>query len=381
SSWLRVLANHEVPRVSGARSSSSYPAEQAPSFTLRASFDPRDVEESQFFAALATDPLLLRADAWSYFDHPSYRATRIGLPLLAWIIAGGQEARAIWVYQLLCWLLSALLVWVVASWLEHEGHSPWWAASLALSAGVVSSSFSSLPDAGACTLMALALAIERRASGMTSPLLALSALVKETQLISSAAVAASDARDRRYWRAALHLAVPVVLVAAWRVYLSTRPGFGELSTNDNFGVPFAWVAEKLDAPLDLLEVVGLIGLALSFLAAVSLVPSFPKWTAATFAYVGFAAVALFLTRMVYVPNWYNYCRTLLPLPVLAVVLAERERVFWRRWLLRSVSLAWAALGVVIAYWWAAGLAAVLLLAWLVYRRAPSRPSLSGRAAV
>lgn len=325
--------------------------------------------DGQFFAALADDPFLLRPGAALLYDVPSYRATRVGLPLVAWALAAGNGRLAISVYQLLCWLLGALCVWVVARWLEDEGRSPWWAVPLVFSGGMVSSIFSSLPDAAACTLMALALWLDGRGRRGAPGVVAFSALVKDTNLVVAAAFGLAELRRRRLRSAAVHLGVPLALVAAWRAWVATRPGFGELDTNANFGLPFAWLPEKLAMPLDALEIAALATVVLSIAAVVALLPGIRGWTAASFTYAGFALVALFLTRMVYAPTWWNYARVLLPLPVLAVVLAERERVPWRRWLLRAVPISWGLIGAVMAYRWALGMAVVLLAIWAVSRRA------------
>jgi hypothetical protein len=308
---------------------------------------------------------------------PSYRATRIGLPLLAWALALGDAGAAIFVYQLLCWVLAAFCVWVVARWLEDEGHSPWWAAPLIFCSGIVTSIYSSLPDAAACTLLVLALWLHSRERRGAFLIVAISSLVKETNLIAAAATGLSDLRSRRYRRAALQLGVPVAAVVAWSIWVRTRPGFQAFDVNANFGVPFAWIPEKLSQSMDALEIMGLAGLLLAVIALAALLPSLREWTATTFTYAGMVIMALFLTRMVYIPIWWNYTRVLLPLPVLAVVLAERERVAYRRWLLRAVPLAWGGIGAALVYRWAAGMALVLLAAWILWRRAGWKPVAPG----
>jgi hypothetical protein len=318
--------------------------------------------DGQFFAALATDPLLLRPDTPSTLDAPLYRAGRIGMPLLAWALALGSDSAAIVVYQLLCWVLGALCAGVAARWLEHEGRSPLWAAPLAFSGGVFASMFSSLPDAAACTLLLAALWLHARRRAAWLPVLAFACLVKETNYVAALAIAVAELRERRFTRAALSVAVPVALIAAWRLWVLSRPGFANAAlVTENFGVPFAWIPAKLGTPLDALEVVGLAGLALSFAGLAALLPGVRRAGTVELSFVGFGLMALFLNELVYVPVWWNYSRVLLPLPALAAVAAERAEPAWRRWLLRAVAASWSVLGILMLPWWAAGLAALVAL--------------------
>ena len=326
--------------------------------------------DGQFFAALATDPLLLRPETPGMFDAPYYRAGRIGLPLLAWIVALGRPGPAIFVYQLLCWGLGALLAWVLARWLEDEGHSPLRAAPAALFGGVVASMFTSLPDAAMATLVAFALwrhAIGRRGA---LPALVLAVLVKETAAIAALAIAASELRDRRFGRALRFGLLPVLAILAWRGFVLLRLGTPptnpwQITGQAAFAWPLAWAATKLSMPFDWMEAVALAGVGLGFLGTVALVPSILRARAPELAYGGFALLGLFLSRHVYLPHWWNHARVLLALPALAVVLAERQPPGWRRFLLRVVTLSAAVVGAPWLNVWGLGFLAVLMAAWFV----------------
>jgi hypothetical protein len=325
--------------------------------------------DGQFFAALATDPLLLRPETASFLDAPLYRAGRIGLPLLAWGLAAGNDPAAILVYQLLCWSLGALCAWIVARWLEDEGHSPLWAVPLALSGGVVASMYSSLPDAAACSFLVAALWLHRRGrTAWSIAVLAFACLVKETNVVAAAAIAAAELRDGRFRRAALSAAVPIAVLLVWRAWVLSRPGFGDAAlVADNFGVPLAWIPRKLQTPIDAFEVFGLAGLALAFASLPALLPAVRRWTPVESTLAGFTLLALFLNELVYIPVWFNYTRVLAPLPMLAALSAEHDDAAWRRWLLRAMALAWSILGVMMLYRWAAALAAVVAVAETVRR--------------
>ncbi|MGA8889959.1 MAG: hypothetical protein WB493_00225 [Anaeromyxobacteraceae bacterium] len=303
------------------------------------------------------------------FDAPYYRAGRIGLPLLAWIVALGQPGPAIFVYQLLCWILGALLAWVLARWLEDEGHSPLRAAPAALFGGVVASMFTSLPDAAMATVVTFAL--WRHATGRRGSLaaLVLAVLVKETAVIAALAIAASEIRDRRPGRSLRFALLPVLAIAGWRVFVLFRLGTPatnpwQITGQANFDWPLAWAATKLSMPFDWMEAVALAGVGVGFLGTVALIPSILRVRAPELAYGGFALLGLFLSRHVYLPHWWNHARVLLALPALAVVLAERQPPGWRRLLLRLVILSAAVVGAPWLNLWGLGFVAFLIAAWV-----------------
>ncbi len=336
---------------------------------------PGDGYDGQFFAALATDPLLLRADTPLMFDAPVYRAGRIGLPLLAWLLAGGDGRMAILIYQLLAWSVGLLVVWVVARWLEDEGHSPWWAALLVLSGGTVSCVLGSMPDLAAIALVAAALWRDARGDRRaTLALLVAATLVRETSLIAAAAIALRHLRARDLKAAVTVVLLPGVVLAAWRIYVLLRLGDQGLDVpGGNLDIPLTWLPEKLAQRLDAPEYLGLAGFALSILAFLALLPQATRFTPLETTFAAFAVLSLFLSRLNYVVIWWGYTRSLLGLCVLAIVIAGRAGPGWRRWLYLSAPVAFAGVGVLMLYRWAAGLALVLAALWALRRfgrRAP-----------
>jgi hypothetical protein len=318
-----------------------------------------DGYDGQFFAALATDPLLLRPETRLMFDAPAYRAGRIGLPLAAWLLAAGNGSVAIFLYQVLSWGLGALVVWVVARWLEDEGHSPWWAAPLICSGGVLSSFMGSMPDVAAMTLATAALwrsATRRRGA---VPLLVAAVLVRETSIIAALAIAAAELRQRRFRPAALVVGAPALTLLAWRAYVVARFGADSMDVpGGNLALPLTWLPEKLAQTFDAPEVLAMLGLALAFAGLLVLLPSVARWSVAETSYAGFAVMGLLLSRLNYVVIWWGYTRSLLPLAVLSVIVAART-TGWRRWWFRAIPLAWAAVGAVMLPRWVAGLAVAL----------------------
>jgi hypothetical protein len=298
--------------------------------------------DGQFYAGLATDPLVLHPDTAGHLDSARYRAGRIGLPLLAWLLAAGNGAAAVLVYQLLCWAGAILGVWAAARWLQDEGASPLWALPLAASAGVVASILRSLPDAAAVSLVLVALWLHRRARpGAAVAVLAFACLVRETSLLAAAALALHEASERRLGAAAVSALVPLVVVGAWKVWVASRPGMAGTLGFHNLDLPMKGVWDKLVRPLPPIELLGVLVLALAIAAVVALRR---PWSPLALTYVGFAAMTACLAYVV-VEEVYAYTRVTAFLPVGAAVLAGGAGSSAdRRWALRAVPLAYAVLG-------------------------------------
>ncbi len=202
--------------------------------------------DGEFYAMLAPDPLLLREDtAWG-LDSPTYRARRVGVPLAAWLLAGGHGATAVRFHQFLCWGLALLGIGMVAAWLQAGGRSPWWAVALVPSAGIAASILRTTPDGAAAGLIVAALWLHHRDRRRTSLLaVTFATLARETSLLAAMALAWSEWRDgRRRWAAAFAL-VPPALLAAWQVRLVLRFGWSAGAPFDVVALPFSWVGPKL----------------------------------------------------------------------------------------------------------------------------------------
>jgi hypothetical protein len=322
---------------------------------------PGDGYDGQFFAALATDPFLLRDGAPLLFDAPVYRAARIGLPLVAWSLAAGNERFAVFLYQLLSWILGVLGIWVVARWLEDEGQSAWWASPLIVTGGLISSFMGSMPDPAALTLALIALRREQmRRSGVVALLVA-AVMVRDVMMIPAVAIGAVALRERRFVRAAQVVGWPLIALLAWRAYVIYRFGFAGIDVpGGNFSIPLTWLPEKLAMSFDVPEILALAGAALAVMAGLLLLPGIARWTPLEATYAGFVLMALSLSRLNYLVTWWGYARALLPLAMLSVLVAVKLEPGWRRTWLHAVAVSWAAVGAVVLPRWAAGLGGVLL---------------------
>jgi len=202
--------------------------------------------DGEFYAMLAPDPLLLREDtAWG-LDSPTYRARRVGVPLAAWLLAGGHGETAVRLYQLLCWGLALLGIGVAAAWLRASDRSPWWALSLVPSAGLAASILRTTPDGAAAGLILTALFLHHR-DRRRAALLAVTfaTLIRETSLLAALALAWSEWRDGRRRSAIAFGLVPLALLTAWQIRLMLRFGGGAGAPFDVVARPLSWLGPKL----------------------------------------------------------------------------------------------------------------------------------------
>jgi hypothetical protein len=311
--------------------------------------------DGQQYAALATDPFLRDFDTTRAFDAPVYRAGRILVPLLAWLLALGHASPAIVAYQLLCWGLGVAAVFVVARWLAAERRSPWWALPLVCSAGLAAALIRSTPDAAALALMLAALFLHARARFVPALVMAVAAvLARETSYLAALAIALEELWRRRVARAAAFFLIPLVPLAAWHLYLRSVLGPPRPSGVSRFTTPFAWVPEKLPvvfaaSGISWQEVFGLLAIAATTVAFILVASRPTTWAAPELAFLAFGGLGLVLTDRVYVETW-GYARILIALPFLAALVAERQRSAWRRWSVRSVALFYLLAGLTMTTW-------------------------------
>lgn len=201
--------------------------------------------DGQLYAEMALDPLLLDPHLHIALDDPPYRAQRILLSWLAWLLGLGKPF----------WVLNAyaalnLIFWVGFAWLAHRLFAPHgWAglagfAAVLVTCGVIESMQAALTDLPSFTLILAALML-----GGTSGagVLALAALARTTSLIGFVGLAEFSPP----WRDALRknvvrgliAAVPVCLWVAyvlWR-FRGRQVGFD----GGNLDLPFRGMMEKL----------------------------------------------------------------------------------------------------------------------------------------
>lgn len=201
--------------------------------------------DGQLYAEMGLDPLLRDPQLHVALDNPPYRAQRILLSWLAWIIGLGQPF----------WILNAyaamnLIFWVPFAWISGRLFAPHgWAglagfAAILLTCGVIESMQASLTDLPSFTLILAALVVGGSAG---AGLLALAALARSTSLIGFVGLAEfgppwRDALRKNIVRGLIATA-PVglwILYVLW-VFRGREVGFD----GGNLTMPFRGIMEKL----------------------------------------------------------------------------------------------------------------------------------------
>ena len=305
--------------------------------------------DGQFYAALATDPFLRSPDTLKALDAPGYRASRILIPLLAWCAALGNARGAIVAYQVLSWTLSVLAVAVVALWLRDKRRSPWWGLTLAASAGLVTAIFRSTQDGDAAFLIVAALWLAQRQADVGALGAGSAAnLCRETGYLAPLAVGVHELVARRYLRAFLYMAVPLVPQLAWQAYLQAT-WHPNLRFPASVAAPFAGLAGKVAAVISAQpglfsqELWGTLGAGTTVAAGLAIAFRRGRLEPPRLAFMAFAALALFLAPRAYA-DVYGFSRHLIPAPFLAIVLAAREENLVVRTLLISVVATFSVAG-------------------------------------
>jgi hypothetical protein len=287
------------------------------------------------YSQIAYHPLLRSPELAPAVDNLPYRAQRILLPAVAWLLAAGQAAWIAQVYALLnivCWVVLAALLWRILAVDDVRGFVAW--GGLLFSVGVLGSVRFALIDLPALVLLAAAVwSIERARPRRAVGWLAAAALTRETSLLAAAGLV-----DRRpgsgpgLIRISLRVLLSAVPLVFWLIYI--RWSVGPLNHGvRNFAWPGVGFAEKwvdclaslrsADSPIfpwsNLLATAGLT-------VQVAFVLSRPRPSDAWWR-VGAAYTLLLLVLGPAV--WEGFpgaaCRVLLPLNLACNVLAQRTR--------------------------------------------------------
>jgi hypothetical protein len=200
-----------------------------------------------YYAQIAYHPALDAPELKPAIDTLTYRARRILLPALAWLLAGGHAEWIVHVYSVLnvvAWLVLAGLLWRLLAVKDARGWIAW--AGLMFSTGALSSVRFALTDLTALALVAAALlAAERDRPRSAVSSLAAAALARETSLVALAGLWERPWWSRRNARRTLCAALPFVL---WLGYIRWRVGPLDRGMG-NFGWPVFPFIQKWSADL------------------------------------------------------------------------------------------------------------------------------------
>jgi hypothetical protein len=201
--------------------------------------------DGQYYAQLAYDPALRLPETRDAMDNPIYRARRILLPALAWLLALGQPMWIVHVYSVLnivAWLALAAVLWRLLAVRDLRSWLAW--AGVLFSGGTITSVRRALTDLGALALLAGGmLAVERTRGQTGAGLVAAASLARETSLLTLAGIV------RRPWLSranALLLAIAVAPLALWLIYIRWLLGAGDTGWA-NLTLPLAGLAGTVGA--------------------------------------------------------------------------------------------------------------------------------------
>ncbi len=208
--------------------------------------------DSQWYAQIAMHPNLGDPALRKAVDSLPYRARRILFIWLAWVLGGGDPARALNVYaaqNIVCWfILAALLL----RWFPpiNWGNCFRWMAVL-YSFGLIFSVAGALLDGPALLLTVVAMMLLESGRPWTGAVvMGLCGLGKDTSILCGAALRPPELRRPRTWAPWLAQEALVLLpLAAWMVCLRLWLGSGDDVGARNFARPFAGLVNKLQDTL------------------------------------------------------------------------------------------------------------------------------------
>jgi hypothetical protein len=201
--------------------------------------------DGQLYAEMALDPLLLDPHLHVALDNPPYRAQRILLSWLAWVVGLGQPFWILNAYaalNLMFWVGYAVLagrLFAPHGWSGLAGY-----AAVLLTCGAIESMQASLTDLPSFTLILGAIMLGGvKGAGV----LALATLVRSTSLIGFVGLA----QDPPPWREAIRRnfrlgLIAVVPFAGWAIYVHwVFRGREVYFDGGNLALPFQGMMEKL----------------------------------------------------------------------------------------------------------------------------------------
>lgn len=236
--WHPYYGFTQFLQIDGEMASHSVPSlREAPIFIApgEGSYD------GGYYAQIATNPSLDRDVLLPAIDDAGYRARRILLGAIAWVLGAGDPVQIVQVYAALnvvLWFALAALLWRIFPADTARGGFGW--AALLFGAGVLFSVRLALTDLAALLLTAGAvLLVERGRTGPAAGLIGLAALTRETAVLGLAsfwakAGEALRGRGRTVWV----LLAALLPLALWLLYVRHALG-GSSAGQRNLTWPLA----------------------------------------------------------------------------------------------------------------------------------------------
>jgi hypothetical protein len=295
--------------------------------------------DGQFYAQLASDPLLLNADTITAMDNPSYRARRILVSALSHLMALGNPQWSIHAYSLInvaFWLgLAAFLaVWIRESSIQATLR---WIGCI-FSLGVVTSVTHGLLELPALFFSLLALFAYSRGTAASAGLaLSASVLSKETFLLTGLAFVTRE----KPVKGGLVFILSLIPFAIWLLYLWIIQLPQNTGNSGNFQAPFSGLWFEATSTLEYLQE-GKIHNLLAFAALLYQCgyliarprPDSLLWRSS----VPYMVLAVFLGVAVWESEPGAAYRVLVPVAVVFNLLLRPGRWFPFHWMIGNASL-------------------------------------------
>lgn len=197
--------------------------------------------DGQYYAQLACDPSLRTPELRTSIDSLSYRARRILVPAVAWVLGGGRPGAALQAYTWInigCWFWLAVLLWRLLGADQWRGLAAWTGVMFA-SGTLLSIRFSLTDLPGLVLFVAAMVAMERGRERSGLAWFGASLLARETMLVGAWGLV-SRAWERvpgRLLRTGLMLALAVLPLAFWLLYVGWQVGPAGAGGVGAFGWP------------------------------------------------------------------------------------------------------------------------------------------------
>lgn len=203
--------------------------------------------DGAYYAQIATSPGLRDPELAMAVDDLGYRARRILLSAVAWIVGGGDAVGAVHAYAWLNVVLWFALAWLL--WLILPAGGGWrntlaW-AGLLLASGTLASVRLALTDLAATALLAAGLLLIERGRERTATLcLGLAGLARETALLGAGAFWPEGKwAPAQLVRKAALVATAALPLVAWWSYVQLTVGSSSAGSA-NFTLPLAgWLGK------------------------------------------------------------------------------------------------------------------------------------------
>lgn len=304
--------------------------------------------DGQFYAQLALEPLLIDPAIDRVLDQPPYRARRILFSWTAWLAGLGRPAWILQAYALQNVVAWLLLAWILTRWLPPRNPRLFalWAACM-FSPGLLWSVRFSLLDGPSLLVLACAvIAAEAQRTWLLGSILGVAALGRETNLLGAATF--DVPRSRAGWlRLAGAMTLAVLPLLVWQDYLWSIYRTTSLAGSDQVTIPVVAYLETWRESFMLVSDPAMRWLGLrTLIIAGALTAQLlfvilhrehgrPWWRLA----IAFGLLTLIAGSEVWRGFPAAVTRVALPLVFgFNILLASRERRFWRWYLLGNLHL-------------------------------------------